>query len=39
MLPPVITTTVRRPRIRLASSSSMAKAGAADASHRIPSVR
>ena len=39
MLPPVTTTTVRRPRIRLASSSRIASAGAAEASHRIPRVR
>ena len=36
MLPPVMTTTVRRPRIALASSSSAASAGAADASHMMP---
>ena len=32
-------TTVRRPRMALASSSSAASAGAAEASHTIPSVR
>ena len=39
MLPPLISTTVRRPRIALASSSNAASVGAADASHRMPSVR
>ena len=39
MLPPEITTTTRRPRIALGSSSSAASAGAADASHRIPRLR
>ena len=39
MLPPLTTTTVRRPRMRLASSSRTASAGAAEASHRMPSVR
>jgi len=39
MWPPLTTMTVRRPRMALASSSSAAMAGAAEASHWIPRVR